>query len=209
MAVQVVAVGRVHVGAHPQAGVGDAHAAPGRPTRRSARAPARRARARAAAPGRAAGGSSSSPRRAATVRRARGRGCRRRSRSRPGQRRAEVLEERPRELASASRTGPWRSSSTSPSSTTRSTSATASSSTARSSGRRSRSEREMLPEVQVGDDQRAHRMGPAAAPSAAVRRRGSGAPPPAPSRDALAGADRFADLLGEHEADVLADDFEL
>src|SRR5580693_2763376 len=80
-----------------------------------------------------------------------------------------------RAAAIALRSGPWRSSSTSPSSTTRSTSATASSSGARSSGRRRRSEPELLPRCR----------------SETTRVRS------------------FAYLLGEHEADVLADHVEL
>ena len=82
----------------------------------------------------------------ATVRRARGRGCRPSSTSsRFPPSALPRSSKNGRAAASASRSGPWRSSSTSPSRTRRSTSASASSSAARISGRRSRSDRETLP----------------------------------------------------------------
>ena len=202
---------RIHVRAHPDARVGDAHARGRGPPRRSAPASARPPRARAAARRRSGGGSA--PRRAcrATVRPAHGRGCRRViTSSRPPSARPRSSKNG-RAAAIASRSGPWRSSSTSPSSTSaidvreRLQQWLAQLRAAQQVGARGAAE------VQVGDDQRAHRRR-----DGAVRRLAASERPAPGTRISClecrpprlpAGPPRGS--LGQHEADVLADHVEL
>ena len=157
VAVEVVAVGRVDVVAQPDARVGDVE----RGRLRACRPMRRACRSTPAGPARSSSPSGSAAVARAPVEprrdRAGGRGCRARARPR---RRARAPRRRPRARAarasSASRIGPWRSSSMSPRMTSRSTPSSALEQRAAGGGPAQDVDVAAGPEVQVGDDEGAH-----------------------------------------------------
>ena len=195
---------RVDVGAHPQARVGDAHARRRRPARRSART---RARPRAGS----SSCSSAERRRLVVLAAARQPRFDERvvvvARDEHELAAGERAAERPRRTAarrpSPRAAGPCRSSSTSPSRTTRSTPVERFEQRRAQLGAAQQVGAGEAAQVQVGDDQRAHRA--LARPLAIVGRGAAERRATRALRRRPPAATRLADRLREHEADVLAD----